>query len=121
MRDGQHEGHSGHRIDQIYNDMDLSSGSKPNVYLINAGTNDCQQNYQNMDGTENRLRDLLFKAWEKSGRATIILSTLLPSDNEGSSPGANARVDRLNEKIRDCKSLYFYKQPYLKGDVNFQI
>jgi hypothetical protein len=41
MNDGQHEGHSGHRIDQIIENIDRSSGTKPNLYLINAGTNDC--------------------------------------------------------------------------------
>ena len=36
MRDGQHEGHPGHRIDQIIQDIDRSDGTKPNIYLINA-------------------------------------------------------------------------------------
>jgi hypothetical protein len=61
MRDGNHEGHPGHRIDEIINDIDASSDTKPNLYLINAGTNDCQQNYRNMEGTIERLRDLILK------------------------------------------------------------
>lgn len=104
MRDGQHEGHPGHRIDQINQNLDRASGSKPNLYLINAGINDCQQNYLNMQGKIGRLNDLLNNAWEKSSRATIILSTLLPSNNEGSNPGANDRVNALNNEIRDCRA-----------------
>ncbi|KAF2825075.1 hypothetical protein CC86DRAFT_241827, partial [Ophiobolus disseminans] len=101
MRDGQHEGHPGHRIDQITQNLDRSAGSKPNVYLINAGTNDCQQNYLKMEGATGRLDSLLKKAWDLSGEATIILSTLLPSSNEDSNPGSNERVNALNNEIRD--------------------
>jgi hypothetical protein len=61
MRDGNHEGHPGHRIDEIIKDMDASINTKPNLYLINAGTNDCQQNYRKMVGTIDRLRDLIVK------------------------------------------------------------
>ncbi|KAF2471688.1 SGNH hydrolase [Lindgomyces ingoldianus] len=104
MRDGDHEGHPGHRIDQIVNDIDLSNDTKPNLYLINAGTNDCQQNYLEMRGTINRLRGLVEKAWDMSTRATIILSTLLPSDNEDQVPGANERVSQLNIEIRELAS-----------------
>lgn len=103
MQDGEHEGHPGHRIDEIINDIDLSNTSKPNLYLINAGTNDCQQNYLEMKGTTDRLRDLLNKAWDVSPKATIILSTLLPSDNEDDAPGANQRVEELNNGIKDCR------------------
>ena len=118
MRDGQHEGHSGHRIDEIIQDFDLSSDSKPNLVLINAvsshvrpsltahtdllcqSTNDCQQNYQNMQGTIGRLENMLTKVWEKSSKATIILSTLLPSSNAN---GANDRVSAFNPQIRNRK------------------
>jgi hypothetical protein len=104
MHDGEHEGHPGHRIDEILMDLDWSKASKPNLYLINAGTNDCQQNYLNMVGTIDRLTHILNKAWEASPRAAIILSTVLLSDNEGLSPGANGRVNRLNTQIRQCES-----------------
>jgi hypothetical protein len=100
MKDGEHEGVPGARIDQVYDNMDASKTTKPNLYLINAGTNDCQQNYKKMQGTIDRLDDLLTKAWRLSGRATIILSTLTPSFN---SADKNERVDNLNKDIRACK------------------
>jgi hypothetical protein len=107
MQNGEHEGVAGARIDQIYNNMDASNTTKPNIYLINAGTNDCQQNRE-MDSAIGRLTALLAKAWDKSNRATIILSTLLMSDNEQKNPGANERVEKFNIQIRDCKFSRLY-------------
>ena len=103
MQDGEHEGHPGARIDEVLKNIDLSSKTKPNVYLINAGTNDCQQNHNEMKTQNKTLYDLVAKAWDKSEKATIILSTLLPSDNEKKRKGANGRVDDLNKLIRACK------------------
>jgi len=100
MKDGEHEGVAGDRIDQVYNNLDASNTTKPNIYLINAGTNDCQQNYKNMQGTIDRMNDLLTKAWRLSERATIILSTLTPSFNGADK---SERVKNLNVEIRSCK------------------
>lgn len=106
MKDNRHEGYIGNRIDEIHEKLASSSqrDSKPNVFLINAGTNDCQQNYKGMVGTEERLRDLTELCWKHSNNATIILSTLLASYNEDKKPGANKRVTDLNIKIRERKS-----------------
>lgn len=98
MKDGEHEGVSGARIDEVNKNLDASSKSKPNLYLINAGTNDCQQNYKKMQGTIERMEELLMKAWKLSGRATIVLSTLTPSFNGADK---NARVDQLNVEVCD--------------------
>jgi hypothetical protein len=110
MKDGEHEGVPGARIDEIYDNMDASKTTKPNIYLINAGTNDCQQNYKKMQGTIDRLNDLLTKAWRLSNRATIILSTLTPSFNGAD---ANERVNNLNKEIRTCK----WKNPDLADGI----
>lgn len=104
MQDGNHEGHAGHRIDQVIVNLDLAKDTKPNLYLINAGTNDCQQNYRHMKGTIDRMEDLTTKAWKLSPKSTIILSTVLPSDNISNPPGANDRVTKLNVQIRECMS-----------------
>ncbi|KAJ4296824.1 Glucan endo-1,3-alpha-glucosidase agn1 [Kalmusia sp. IMI 367209] len=100
MRDGEHEAVSGARIDEVYKNLDRSSAFKPNVILVNAGTNDCQQNFQ-LDGAINRLSDLLKKAWDQSSQATIILSTLVMSTNEAGNPGIQARVSKYNEGVRN--------------------
>ncbi|KAF2824052.1 SGNH hydrolase [Ophiobolus disseminans] len=116
MQDGEHEGVAGARIDQVYHNMDASSTTKPNIYLINAGTNDCQQNYKKMEGTIDRLNDLLTKAWDKSKKSTIILSTLTPSYN---GEGPNKRVNDLNKKIRDLvKKLKDQKRRIVLAEMN---
>jgi hypothetical protein len=104
MLDKQHEGYPSRRIDEIYQKLTLAPNPRPNLYLINAGTNDCLQNYLGMNGTIGRLENLLLLAWERSERATIILSTVLPSDTEKEYPGANARATALDKDIRSRKS-----------------
>ena len=99
MQDGDHEGHPSLRIEQIMGYMDDSGSSKPNVYLINAGTNDAQQNFK-MDEAVDRLSDMMSKAWSLSEKATIIVSTLLPSYNELTSPGAHLRAAAFNTELR---------------------
>jgi len=98
-KDGHHEGHPGARIEQVTGFLDLSKNAKPNVYLINVGTNDCLQNFEKMRVQKTNMMELLEKAWKYSPKATILLSTLLPSTK----PGANARVTELNVKLRESE------------------
>jgi hypothetical protein len=49
QNDKQHEGWPGYRIEQVTDKIEASAGTKPNIYLINAGTNDCQQTDRNMN------------------------------------------------------------------------
>jgi hypothetical protein len=102
-KDGHHEGHPGARIGQVTGFLDSSKNAKPNVYLINAGTNDCQQNFKNMGVQETNMMELLDTAWKLSPKATILLSTVLASDNEKANPGSNGRVTDLNVKLRNSK------------------
>ncbi|KAK4499432.1 hypothetical protein PRZ48_009946 [Zasmidium cellare] len=96
MTNGAHEGHSGHLIRQAYDNMDNSIGKKPNLVLINVGTNDCNQNVD-INGAVQRLTDVVDKVFRESQRATVILSTLLI--NRGNSD-ANGRVSFVNQGIR---------------------
>lgn len=96
MKDNNHEGHDGHRVDEILIDVENTEGMKPNVVLINAGTNDAQQNYDEMRGTFDRLKQLIRKVQDMHPETTIILSTVLVTRNQD----ANPRVDRYNEQIR---------------------
>lgn len=96
MTNGAHEGHSGHYIRQVYDNMDASVGKKPNLVLINAGTNDCNDNID-INGAVGRLADVVDKVFRESQRATVVLSTLLI--NKGNSD-ANGRVNFVNEGIR---------------------
>lgn len=96
MRDGDHEGHEGAIIDQVYDNVDLSIDRRPNVVLVNAGTNDCVQNVD-ISTAHERLGRVVDKVFDKSQRATILLSTLLLNRGDAA---VNARVQTVNENIR---------------------
>jgi hypothetical protein len=58
-----------------------------------------------MNGVVGQLGDLVQRAFNKSERATVILSTVLPSYTESKKPGARARGIGLNAEIRNCESV----------------
>ncbi|KAK3935567.1 carbohydrate esterase [Diplogelasinospora grovesii] len=77
MKDNDNEGWPGYRIDQVHA---KATGSvpkwKPNVILLNAGTNDAGQN-RNISAAGDRMEQLLTDLYSMSPRACIVLSTLL--------------------------------------------
>ncbi|KAL4860487.1 SGNH hydrolase-type esterase domain-containing protein [Aspergillus spectabilis] len=78
MSDKSHEGHPAYRIEQVMQEATRSVGYKPNVVLINAGTNDATQGY--FVGTAGERMDaLLDHLYSSIPDTTIILSTLLPN------------------------------------------
>lgn len=71
--------------------------NRPNLVLINAGTNDCREDL-NITGAGDRMEkmiDAILKAKDME-KATIILSTLIPSDQKG----VKAHRDAVNEQYR---------------------
>jgi hypothetical protein len=100
MLDSNHEGHPGHRVDEILNDVDATAGMKPNVVLIKA--NDAQQNYDGMRGTFDRLKQLIKKVQNMHPQTTVILSAILMTTIQN----AKAGVDGFNQQIRQ----YMYGQ-----------
>lgn len=79
MKDNENEGWPGLRIGEVHAKATSSVGTwKPNLVLINLGTNDASQDFQVSTAGE-RMKDLLEFIYEESPRATIILSTLLPN------------------------------------------
>ncbi|ETN41282.1 uncharacterized protein HMPREF1541_03217 [Cyphellophora europaea CBS 101466] len=98
MRNGQHEGVSGDRIDQVRTRLDAVIQRKPNLVLINAGTNDATQNFEPSTARE-RLSGMIDKIFRESEGAVVVLSTLLVntiSDN----PRGNENVNLINNDIR---------------------
>ncbi|KAL7940797.1 carbohydrate esterase family 3 protein [Trichoderma barbatum] len=77
MCNNNHEGWRGFRIDQIKSKARSSIPKfTPNLVLINAGSNDCIQDFK----TEHigiRMGDMLELVWNTSPGSTIILSTLI--------------------------------------------
>lgn len=81
------EGWSGYHVVDVHNKFKLSGYLKPNVVLINVGTNDCRDN-DDLTNIATRMQNLLNEIWSKSPRALILLSGLVPS--------------RLSEGIDNC-------------------
>ncbi|KAM5353431.1 hypothetical protein ACJ41O_000081 [Fusarium nematophilum] len=96
MSNNDNEGWRGYRLDQIESKAKLSVPSLlPNVFLINAGSNDCVQNFQIQDFGD-RMDGMLEYLWKACPSSTIILSTLLVNmDSE-----INSRVLKANDQIR---------------------
>ncbi|KAJ5801621.1 uncharacterized protein N7518_003689 [Penicillium psychrosexuale] len=78
MHDNNHEGHPGYRIEQVQSEAKKSITSKPNLILINAGTNDATQKYQT-DTAGDRMDTMIDYLYSSVPNVTIILSTLLPN------------------------------------------
>ena len=96
MRDNDVEGWSGYRIEQVHEKAKQSvPQSKPNVILVNAGTNDAGQNF-NVGTAGQRMEAMLNDLWGMSPRATIVLSTLLVNK----SPTTEQNVQNINGQYR---------------------
>ncbi|CAJ2503200.1 Uu.00g105940.m01.CDS01 [Anthostomella pinea] len=77
MQDNQNEGWPGYVIDQVHDKADTAvPAEKPNLVLINAGTNDCLQD-DDVAGAGDRMKSMINDIYTDSPQATVILSTLL--------------------------------------------
>ncbi|KAK7432202.1 hypothetical protein QQZ08_001147 [Neonectria magnoliae] len=91
MQDWNHEATPGHIIDEARVRLKLSIGYKPNIVIINLGTNDANRNIDaNRAGA--RLNGILDDIWAADGmsKTCVILSTVLDSMDP------TGRVVRLN-------------------------
>jgi G:T-mismatch repair DNA endonuclease (very short patch repair protein) len=70
-----------------------------------------------MSNTEQDMKELVAKAFKVSDKATIILSTVLASNNEKTRPGANGRVTDFNVKIRNREYYLSLSTRNLTNDV----
>lgn len=96
MTDNDNEGWSGYRIAEVQGKAELSvPGLQPNVFTINAGTNDCVQDYH-VDTAGERMAEMIEYLWAASPGSTVILSTLLINLNEDT----EKRVQDLNRQYR---------------------
>ncbi|GAD98310.1 conserved hypothetical protein [Paecilomyces variotii No. 5] len=80
MLDNEVEAQPGHTIDQVKAAAQNSIHYRPNLVLINAGTNDCRRQID-IPHAGDRMRSLIEMLLNAEGmeRTTIILSTLIPS------------------------------------------
>ncbi|EMT72206.1 SGNH hydrolase-type esterase domain-containing protein [Fusarium oxysporum II5] len=97
MHNNENEGWRGYRLDQIESKARRSVATvKPNLFTINAGSNDCIQNYQ-LDVFRERMDNLLEHLWKTSPLSTVILSTLLVNVDKQ----VNSRVLDINSYLRE--------------------
>ena len=105
MKDNDVEGWPGYRIDQIVPKASIAVPKyKPNVVLINAGTNDAVQN-KDIPNAASRMEGMINNIYEDSPDATVILSTLILNLNANTEKNVQlvnveykALVDRLQGK-----------------------
>lgn len=96
MDDNDHEGWRGFRIEQIMSKAQLSLPKhNAHVFLVNAGSNDCVQDFE-ISSAGDRVQSLLDFIWKTSPKSTILLSTLLVNED----PDINSRVRVFNQCIR---------------------
>lgn len=99
MRDNDVEGWPGYRIEQVRQKANAAGGVgrwRPNVVLVNAGTNDATQGW-NVSTAGERMEGLLRDVWSLSPRAVVVLSTLLV--NRGVEAERNVGV--INRQLVD--------------------
>ncbi|KAF6820914.1 hypothetical protein CMUS01_11465 [Colletotrichum musicola] len=105
MVDNDFEAVRGSKVDQVRELAKNSYGHKPNLILINAGTNDCVA--QDTSGTKDQMGGLLDDLFKEIPGTTIIVSTVLASnrddDIEKHRPGLNDDYRALVEERRAQK------------------
>jgi GDSL-like Lipase/Acylhydrolase family len=86
------EGHPGFIVYQVQGAAEdvISKGIKPNLVLLNVGTNDCLGN-ADPDGAPSRLQNLINVCLNGMPNVVIIASTLLPNG-----AGAESCVEKVN-------------------------
>lgn len=89
------EAHPGYRINEISTEAEKSFKYQPNIVVINAGTNDANQNYE-IDNAGARWGAMIDKIQREINGVTIIISTLLP----GTLDGIKAHRDNMNNQLR---------------------
>lgn len=103
MRDNDVEGWPGARIDEIHARSVAPSAHnnpvarwRPNVVLINAGTNDATQRHD-IYAAGARMEAMVRDIWALSPRAVVVLSTLVLNKR----PRAERSVVVINRQLRD--------------------
>ncbi|KAI1437797.1 SGNH hydrolase-type esterase domain-containing protein [Xylaria sp. CBS 124048] len=104
MTDNDVEAYPGvptHRI--LFHARKAVPSRKPNVFLINAGSNDCFQHID-IDNFYKRYDELVRYCLQASPRATIIMSTILPTWDQRFK--GREDVFRVNPQIRRLAKIY---------------
>lgn len=109
MSNNETEGWRGQRLDQILTKaMRAVPLLQPNVVTLNAGSNDCIENFRT-DTFGDRMRAMLEYLWEAAPHPTVLLSTLVVSadqDTQSRIVAANAHLCNIaREMVAERKRL----------------
>lgn len=97
MKDNNNEGHPGYTIDAVFGcAKEAVPKMKPNVVLINLGTNDAIQN-KDVDHAGERMEKLINYLYDTVKETTVILSALIPNKNKDH----EANVVKINKQFVD--------------------
>lgn len=96
MKDNQAAAVPGFTIDQVHGLANDSIKYQPNLVLINAGTNDMVQN-KDLGNAPKRMENLLDHLYSSIPGVTVLLSTLLPSNDDD----LGQRTPAYNQALRD--------------------
>jgi lysophospholipase L1-like esterase len=97
MRDNDVEAHPGNRVDQVHEWASHSvPTSKPNLFLMNVGSNDCLQHWD-LPNYHVRLHDFINYLLRQSPKGTVVMSTLLTN----TVPDTEPCILHLNRQIRE--------------------
>lgn len=102
MKDNESEGWKSYTIDMVHDKADKAIPKfKPNLVLVNVGTNDCVQN-KDLGNAGNRMTNLLNAVYKESPKATVVLSTLLVNRNAEN----QKRIEDFNDQMRSVASKF---------------
>jgi lysophospholipase L1-like esterase len=96
MVDNDVEGWPGYVIEQVYAKARGKNSVvfwKPNVILVNLGTNDCLQD-RDLGNAGERMREMVEDLWVLSPRALVVLSSLIRNKDET----VDGRVEEVNKQ-----------------------
>ncbi|KAK8855247.1 carbohydrate esterase family 3 protein [Apiospora arundinis] len=96
MNDKDNEGHPGWVISQVTGAAKDNAHLRPNLVMINAGTNDCIQNID-VDNAGKRMKAMLDLLKQQIPETTILLSTIVPSASRQSC------VENVNRQYKNLK------------------
>ncbi|KAF3000646.1 hypothetical protein E8E14_006524 [Neopestalotiopsis sp. 37M] len=114
MRDNDNSGWPGYVIDEVHEMSNIdTSNYKPNLVLINAGTNDALQNID-ISNAGTRMTNMLDDIYTQSPQATVILSGLLRNGDTD----ADWRAKQINFQYQNLvKVLQLQGKPIIWADM----
>lgn len=102
MKDNEAEGWKSYTVKMIHDKANKAVPKfKPNLILVNGGTNDCIGD-DDLPNAGNRVTDLLNDLYRESPKATVILSTLLVNRNAD----VQKRIVDFNDQLKEVANKF---------------